>query len=249
MFFIHGWPDTAELWHAQLQYFSRTHFCVAVTLPGFANDNEASVNPAMGYDFPELIALLIIEIDRQARANRRTSVLLVGHDWGAYLAYLIEQKRPDLVDKLITMDIGGHFAPSSVGHALFMMSYQLWLIGGFFLGKIVPALGDWMTGFMSKTVRAPRGTDVTHRMNYLYFYIWRAMLFRKNKSSLLLRYRPTKPLLYLYGLKKTYHFHSIRWLQMLEETPSAKVVEVEGCDHWLMIQGHAVVNKAINDFI
>ncbi len=249
MFFIHGWPDTSALWHAQMQYFSRTHFCVAVTLPGFAPDNEVTVTPTMGYDFPELVALLIIEIDRQARANGRSSVVLVGHDWGAYLAYLVEQKRPDLVGKLITMDVGGHFVPSSIGHAFFMMSYQLWLVAAFFCGKILPALGDWMTGVMSMAARAPREKDVTYRMNYLYFYIWRAMLLVKYRPSLLTRYRPTRPILYFYGLKKTYHFHSARWIRMLNELPSAKVVPVEGCDHWMMDKGHAIVNKEINDFL
>ncbi len=249
MFFIHGWPDTGELWPAQLQYFSRTHYCVAVTLPSFAEDNESSVAPPMGYDFPELVALLIIEIDRQARANGQSAVVLVGHDWGAYLSYLIEQKRPDLVEKLITMDIGGHFAPSSIGHALFMMSYQLWLIIGFFAGKIIPSLGNWMTAFMSETVRAPRGPDVTFKMNYLYFYMWRGLLFSNYRSSLLLSYRPKKPILYLYGLKKRYHFHSTRWIRILGEIPDAKVVAVEGCDHWLMIKGHAVVNKAMSEFL
>ena len=29
MFFIHGWPDTGKLWLAQLEYFSKTHFCAA----------------------------------------------------------------------------------------------------------------------------------------------------------------------------------------------------------------------------
>jgi len=249
MFFIHGWPDTGALWHAQMQYFSRTHFCVAVTLPGFSEDDGSSVAPSMGYDFPELVALLIIEIDRQLRANGQSSVVLVGHDWGAYLAYLIEQKRPDLVEKLITMDIGGHFAPSSILHGLFMVSYQWWLMAGFFIGKISKDIGDWMTELMSKTARAPRGVEVGFRMNYPYFYLWRALILNKYRSSLLSRYRPRKPILYLYGLKKPYHFHSMRWIQILSETPGAKVVGVEGCGHWLMLKGHAPVNEAIRDFL
>lgn len=249
MFFIHGWPDTGELWQPQLEYFSKTHFCVAVTLPAFADDDESSVTPNMGYDFPELVALLIAEIDQQARASHRPAVVLIGHDWGAYLAYLIEQKRPDLVDKLVAMDVGGHFAPSSVGHAVFMISYQWWLAAGFFIGKIAPGLGDWMTGFVSKAARAPRGKNVKSRMNYLYFYMWRGLLLKKYRSSLLLSYRPTKPILYLYGLNKNYHFHSKRWLQILSAKTDAKIVGIEGCDHWLMIRGNAAVNAAIGDFI
>ncbi len=106
-----------------------------------------------------------------------------------------------------------------------------------------------MTAFMSKTVRAPRGPDVNFKMNYLYFYIWRGLLLSNYRSSILLKYRPQKPILYLYGLKKPYHFHSLRWILMLGEIPNARVVAVEGADHWLMIKGHAVVNKAMNEFL
>lgn len=253
MFFIHGWPDSAALWSAQVRFFSRTHHCVAVTLPGYERgnegDNEACVEAgSVGHDFAELRELLIAEIEKLLKSSARSAVVLVGHDWGAYLSYLIEQKRPDLVDRLITMDVGGHFAPSGIGHAIFMIAYQWWLIAGYFAAKIAPSLGDAMTRFMAFIAGAP-SRKATARMNYLYFYMWRALLFKSYKASLLLGYQPIKPVLYLYGAKKRYHFHSPKWLKFLESCTGSKVIRVDGCGHWFMVQEPEFVNKAISAFV
>jgi pimeloyl-ACP methyl ester carboxylesterase len=253
MFFIHGWPDSEALWTEQIRYFSGTHHCVSVTLPEFEvvaeNYREHSTAPNLGKDFAELRELLIAEIERVVKICTRSTVILVGHDWGAYLTYLVEQKRPDLVEKIITMDVGGHFTPSGIGHAMFMMAYQWWLIAGYFVGKISPWLGNAMTRFMAIIAGAPTGRRATARMNYLYFYMWRALLFKSHKASLLTRYKPIKPVLYFYGAKKLYHFHSARWLQIIDQCPGSKVIPVEGCGHWFMIQKHEAVNRAMNEFV
>ena len=78
LFFLHGWPDSAELWENQLDYFSKNFFCIAITLPDFDGKTTSS------YNYPRLVAKIVEEI----KATGRQQVILVGHDWGAYIAYL-----------------------------------------------------------------------------------------------------------------------------------------------------------------
>ena len=72
-------------------------------------------------------------------------VILVTHDWGAYIGYLYEKKYPARVKTMIAMDVGGHFQPATIRDGAMFVGYQwtlvtLWLVGG-----LVPPLGTWLT--------------------------------------------------------------------------------------------------------
>src|SRR4051812_47179834 len=101
LIFIHGWPDSANLWQFQVNFFSKKYRCVCVTLPAFSSEERD------GADFPELVERLVATI-QLVKGKASTPVTLVAHDWGAYITYLLDQKYPTLVDRLITMDVGAH---------------------------------------------------------------------------------------------------------------------------------------------
>jgi pimeloyl-ACP methyl ester carboxylesterase len=245
LFFIHGWPDTGALWKNQLDHFSRQYHCIAVTLPNF----EGKMGDPWGYDFPELVDLITQTIQLGLAQGHEAKVILVGHDWGAYLAYLVERKHPELIQAMVTLDVGGHFKPSSIGHALFIVTYQGLLLLAFLLGHMAPRLGTAMTQWFSKFARAPRGGNVHHGMNYLYFYIWRGKLSKNYRSSILTRYRPTRPILFLYGVKKKYHFHSTYWLDLVTSTPKGRVEALAHSDHWLNIREPERTNALIDSWL
>ncbi len=243
LFFIHGWPDTGELWKRQETHFAGRYRCVCITLPAF-DPKDSSRGP----DFPELLDRIISTISR-VRPDSNVPLILVGHDWGAYLTYLLDQQHPEISSRLITMDVGGHFRPASLAHALFMLSYQWWLIAAYFFGKLVPSAGNAMNRLISVPAHAPRGSDVVARSNYLYFYFWRARFCKKYRRGLLQHYRISKPLLYLFGEKKTYHFHSSRWLKWVAEAPGSKAVGLKDCGHWLMLRDPEVTNQTIDAWL
>eukprot|EP00435_Cladocopium_sp_Y103_P051426 s216_g16.t1 len=35
LFFVHGWPDDASVWRAQVEYFGGKYRCKCVTMPHF----------------------------------------------------------------------------------------------------------------------------------------------------------------------------------------------------------------------
>ncbi len=236
MVFVHGWPDDQSLWEKEFYRFSKTHCCVRITLPNCGDQ----LDRRWGVDFPDLIELISQTIAQALPDHHR--IIVVGHDWGAYLAYLFERTYPERIEKMITMDVGGHFKPSSFGHLLMMLSYQWWLVAAWFIGKILPFMGNGMTRALSRYARAPRGANVHSRMNYLYFYMWRALtLSKKYRSSLIKRYRPGCPILYFYGKSKPYNFHSFKWETILTNSPGSEVVAVPNAGHWLMLDQHEFV--------
>ncbi|UCE08516.1 MAG: alpha/beta hydrolase [bacterium] len=242
--FIHGWPDDQSLWDKEFERFSKSYCCVRTTLPNCGEQ----LDRRWGVDFPELVELISQTIT-QALPNHQ-KIIIVGHDWGAYLAYHFEHIYPERVKKMITMDVGGHFKTSSYGHALMMMSYQWWLVAAWLIGMLLPFIGNWMTRALSQYARAPRGTDVHCRMNYFYFYLWRAIFFpKKYRSSLLGCYQPRCPILYFYGKNKPYQFHSIKWEKLLAESQDSEVVAVPHAGHWLMRDQHETVAAKMEQWL
>ncbi len=233
MLFVHGWPDSGDLWMKQMAQLSSEYHCVSVTLPNFQNPIEKESK--WGYDFDQLTDFLAATIQEQLKTSSFKDIILVGHDWGAYLCYLLERKHPELIRAFITLDVGGHMKPNSVMHALFILGYQWWLILAFFIGMIFPPLGNEMTRWISQIAEAPRGRSVRSTMNYPYFYFWRSVFLENSQSINLKFYKPTKPLLYLYGAKKKYHFHSSRWINIVENNKRNKVVALPTF-HWISME-------------
>ena len=242
--FLHGWPDDSSLWEKEFDRFSKSHCCVRITLPNCG----AQLDQRWGVDFPELVELISQTITQAVPDHRK--VIIVGHDWGAYLAYLFERTYPERIEKMVTMEVGGHFKTITWGHALMMVSYQWWLVAAWFTGIIFPFMGNWMTRALSRYARAPRGADVHSRMNYFYFYLWRAIIFsKKYRSSLIRRYRPRCPILYFYGKNKPYNFHSSKWEMILASAHGSEVVAVPNAGHWLMLDQHEFVASKMEQWL
>ncbi len=244
LFFIHGWPDSSDLWKSQVAHFSKTYRCIAVTLPCFGKEHEGNC----GDNFPTLVDRLAATISTVTANSAKKTVTVVGHDWGAHLTYLLDQRHPELIERLITMDVGAHLKPVSWQHSLFLVGYQWWLASAYFVGKILPPLADGMTRAFAKKAQAPRYPDVNHHMNYLYVHYWRAR-FSNDAGSLPFRYRPSKPILFLFGEKKKYPFHSPRWEKTVTQTPGSKVVGLPGCDHWLMARDPQLTNSLMEAWL
>jgi len=245
MFFVHGWPDDATLWEKQIEHFSKKYACVRVTLPNCAKELDRKE----GFDFLELVTLLKDCIEEVTQNKNEKKVILVGHDWGAYLSYMLENKHPNLVKKMIMLDVGAHFSPSSIGHKFFILSYQWWLICAWLSGKVLPMVGNFMTNLFAQRAHAPRAGKVNSEMNYFYFYIWRSLLLPQYRQRILGKYTPQCPLLYIYGGNKKYHFHSEKWAQFLKKSSQHEIKCIPDADHWLMIRNPERTNQLMVDWL
>jgi pimeloyl-ACP methyl ester carboxylesterase len=98
MVLLHGFPDCAQNYENQINYFSELGYEVFCPfMPGYhPDDKELS-----SYD-PSSISLEIISFIKSLNVG---PVTLIGHDWGASTAYGVASMEPSMVSRLITLSV------------------------------------------------------------------------------------------------------------------------------------------------
>jgi len=263
LFFVHGFPCDHRMWDRQVQFLRGRYRCVRCILPDFDQDEPTK---AWGYSVREVVRLLG---DTVAEEAHRGPVTLVTHDWGAWLGYLLHSTRPDLVQRVVCVDVGD--PDWSAPHfRLISTAYQGYLILAWMLG---PPLGTLLNyGFDAYLSPArPSGANVNTCMNYLYWHKWADITWFKET---LRDYHPECPVLYLYSKHKLrvarYWFpalsslndmlqvHSKSWLERVRRShKTSKVVEFEersilpwyGASHWPMLDDPDQFNHILEDFL
>jgi pimeloyl-ACP methyl ester carboxylesterase len=241
--FIHGWPDHGDMWRHQVAELSSEYRCVAVTLPNFGDSRDRRG----GYNFAALVQMLKNTIERVAPSGE--PVYLVTHDWGAYIGYLFEAAHPDLVEKMVALDVGGHSQPTSLKAVSIILGYQWTLVISWLIGGVIPPLGTALSRGLSRALDVSSGRIERMRsyFNYPYFYLWMDLLLPWRHQNLLRQYTPQCAVLYLYGAAKPVMFHSDRWLQTVDETGGRSVSLADG-DHWFMESHPTEVNDLIREW-
>jgi pimeloyl-ACP methyl ester carboxylesterase len=98
---LHGFPDTGRLWRHQVPALARAGLRVIVPdLRGYGrSDRPADVG---AYALPAL-AGDVLAVLADAGVQRAH---VVGHDWGAALAWGLAALAPDRVDHLVVLSVG-----------------------------------------------------------------------------------------------------------------------------------------------
>ena len=106
---LHGFPDSSRLWRNQVPALVAAGFQVIVPdLRGYgASDKPANVDD---YAIPFLAGDVLGVLDAVGVEKAH----VVGHDWGAALAWTTAALVPDRVDHLVTLSVGH---PSAFGSA------------------------------------------------------------------------------------------------------------------------------------
>jgi pimeloyl-ACP methyl ester carboxylesterase len=93
---LHGFPEFWWSWRHQLTALAAAGFrAVAPDLRGYG----ASDKPPRGYDAPTLAA----DVAGLIRSTGEGPATVVGHDWGAHLAWTLAAVQPDLVERLVIL--------------------------------------------------------------------------------------------------------------------------------------------------
>jgi pimeloyl-ACP methyl ester carboxylesterase len=98
MLFLHGLPDNWTLYTSQLAEFSRDYMVVAPNLRGFPPSDEPEAVEA--YAMPRSLG----DVHALLRYFRRQRCILVGHDWGGYVAWVFASAYPCHVERLIILN-------------------------------------------------------------------------------------------------------------------------------------------------
>ena len=240
----HGWPDDELLWKSMTkQGLSDTYYCCALRLP---NSGESG-NNGIPATFNEIVFLVYrtIKLIQQRRGRCHDKVILVGHDWGAYLAYLFERDYPECVDRLVTIDVGYDFSFNLLDTIITLM-YQWYLAFSFMVGLIFPRIGTQLVRLFASACQHGEGTPTplnriycNSAQYYAYFHLayWFSPAVNP-LSPLLDNYKPRCPLLYLYptgnrGLTPTFHSQSML-KQIKERRDGSNAVEIKNAGHWVV---------------
>lgn len=233
---IHGWPDTYRLWDEQVAALSDSYRCIRFTLPGFD-----AASPKRAYSLEEVVET-IRRVVEHACTGKRVTLLL--HDWGCVFGYQFAKRYPDLVERVIGVDVGDtgsrrHVAELSAKARLMVLTYQLWLALAWRIGG---RTGDRMARWMARTLRCPvRPENINSQMGYPYALRWFGAAGGLGGVK---AFDPTTPTLYIYGARKPFMFHSRAWAERVAANPASRVV-VLPTGHWVMIGRRREFNDAV----
>lgn len=184
----------------------------------------------------------IRRIVEQACPGQRVTLLL--HDWGCVFGYQFARQHPQLVDRVIGVDIGDagsrrHLETLAIRAKAMMFVYQVWLAVAWRLGG---RFGDSMARQMAWLLRCPSDPAlISARMGYPYYLQWTGAAggLRGAKS-----FTPSCPMLFVYGRRKPFMFHSPGWA---EDVAAQRLNQVIGFDtgHWVMVGDSEGFNRAV----
>jgi len=98
---LHGWPDTADLWRNQLPVLvAAGHRVIAPDLRGYGR--SAQPQEVEAYALPKVVGDAVGLLD--ALGLERAAV--VGHDWGAVVAWAMAGLHPARVERLAVLSVG-----------------------------------------------------------------------------------------------------------------------------------------------
>ncbi|MBO0806918.1 MAG: alpha/beta hydrolase [Actinobacteria bacterium] len=106
---LHGWPDSARLWRHQIPFLTRHGFrVIAPDLRGFGRSGK----PADVADYR--LRNSVADVAGILDALGAETAHVVGHDWGAAVAWLAAALLPDRVRTLTALSVPHPFAPPTV---------------------------------------------------------------------------------------------------------------------------------------
>ena len=212
---IHGWPHDRSLWDAQVSAFAPNYRCVRFSFPSQRSKGSHSI---------EEVAKLYADTVNAVNGGR--PVILMLSDWGCVYGYQFALRYPELVSRLISVGIGG----SS------QMTYRASL--------------DWKTrlrlAFAHRRLKASSGSsraacEASSRMQLPHVVSW---LRASTPVAGTLPFKLRWPMLYIYGKRKPFSFHTRSFEAAVQSKPHSLVIAFRS-GHWVMREEPEAFNSAV----
>ncbi len=237
---VHGWPDTHRLWDATVEALKDRYRCVRFTLPGFDLSR-----PGRAYSLDEVVRT-ILEVVVAVSPDSR--IVLLVHDWGCLYGYQFAMQYPERVERVVGVDIGdagsrGNRAELGWKGMFLIWAYQMWLALAWRIGG---RIGTGMARRMARAMRCPVPSEqIGAQMGYPYAVRWLGVAggFRGLQG-----FRPEVPMLYVYGERKPFFFHSRPWIERLAARPGNRVLGFP-TGHWVMIGRPREFHEAVRSWL
>lgn len=252
--FLHGFPEFWYGWRNQLDFFAAQNY--RVIAPDQRGYNLSSKPTEVKNYTLEILAADIAELINQLGSGK---VVLVGHDWGGAVAWAVADQYPELLEKLIILNMP-HL--KILNHALRHNKKQMlrsWY-AGFFQIPVIPEMLVKAFNFKllerSLTTSSRPGTFLPENLS-VYKQAWKqpgaitAMLswYRATKYSSF-KFKPTieVPTLMLWGKKDKFLGEELA-LPSIEMCINGQLIFLNKASHWLHHEEPDRVNSLILNFL
>ena len=236
---LHGFPDEATLWSEQITALHAAGYrCIA---PDTVGCGESDIAPRLDdYRALEIVGDHLALLDELGISRAH----VVGHDWGAALAWLLAGHHPDRVRSLAVLGVGH---PTAYAHAGLKQKLLAWYTYYFLLAGISDRLlqGDSLLS-LTRYFQYPHKALVLQRLRRPGRMTAALRIYRANVATILLRRhpKPASPTLGIWA-------EGDRFLVESQMTRSADWVdgpwryERFPGDHWTPIGEAARLNEAL----
>lgn len=251
--FLHGFPEFWWSWRHQLRAFADAGFwAVAPDMRGYGGSDKPRAVSA--YEVERIAA----DVAGLLAALGREKAFIVGHDWGAVIAWTFAQIHPSMTERLAILNVP-HPLQMVRGLRRPAQLRKSWYIFFFQLGRLAERVvrrDDY--AYLRRTFRADGVPDdeaeiyvraiaepqvLASAMNYYRASVRRVFGGRLPKTS-----RIDAPVLVIWG-------DGDRYLgkEMAEPparfVPNARVVHLPGVSHWVQNAAPAKVNELLLGFV
>jgi pimeloyl-ACP methyl ester carboxylesterase len=253
---LHGFPETSYCWRFQMPLLARLGYRVwAPNLRGYG-----------GTDSPREVAayrieVLVDDVAGLIQASGARETLLVGHDWGGILAWILAMQKPELIERLVILN-APHPAcfwrefrrPAQFAKSWYMLMFQIPALPEFLLARGIQML---IRGTSSDPACFPDEVIEVYRQNALRpggltaMLNWYRALFRCGGLRRLAGNSPSKietPVLFLWG--DADKALSIRTTHGTENYVSDLTFRVlPGVSHWVQEEAAETVNGMLKAWL
>jgi pimeloyl-ACP methyl ester carboxylesterase len=262
MLLLHGFPDCAENFKHQLNFFGENGYQVITPfLPGYhPEDKELDTYQSLRIA-EEMITFIKSITDKK--------ISLFGHDWGASIAYGMAGLEPDLIDKMITVsvphgiNVGASFLSDGDQQrkSWYMFFFQLPIadlaVPNNNFNFINRLWIDWSPNwpeykfYVDKTIEVLSKGNVLSKALAYYRCTFQESLQTERINSLTAELSAQKikvPSLYLHG--KNDGCIGVNLCEGMENFfDELEICILADCGHFLHIEKHKEVNKIILNFL
>jgi pimeloyl-ACP methyl ester carboxylesterase len=238
MLFLHGAPDSWALYEPQLREFGRDHLAVAPNLRGFA--------PSDAPDAVEAYAMAHLLGDVHALLDHfgRERCILVGNDWGGYVAWVFASAYAPRVERLIILN-----APHPAVHLREVRANEAQIRASQYERDINAAPAPypaWYNYYRADPIKVPASLEDGARMAVP--DLASRFFAGVGKPPVTTSLRVDVPTLVIWGMRDPSLLpHQLSGLE--EFAPNLSVVRIEESGHYPMRSHPELVNRLIRAFI
>jgi pimeloyl-ACP methyl ester carboxylesterase len=244
---LHGFPDSGRLWRNQVPALAEAGFkAIVPDLRGYGRSDKPEGVAAYAMHLLVQDVLAVLDDAGETRAH------VVGHDWGAAVAWSLAAAVPDRVDQLVALSVGHPASFRSAGPQQYARSWYMLLFQARGVAERLLTANDW-AGFrrwaghpdvdgVIADLKASR--SLTPGLNY----------YRANVSPKALIRPPELPPVQAptmgvwssrdAALTETQMVNSRQYV-----AGPWRYERIDGAGHWMQLQAPDEVNRLLIDFL